>query len=58
MSAPLNNQNAVKEEAERASSFLHVRAVPRDKAGWVRAAQRRGQKLAAWVTETLNRASE
>lgn len=57
MSAPTKNQNAVKDEADVASSFLHVRAVPRDKAGWVKAAKRRKQKLAAWVTATLNTAS-
>lgn len=57
MPAPKDNQNAVKGEADVASSFLHVRAVPRDKAGWVKAAKRRKQKLAEWVTETLNTAS-
>lgn len=57
MTAPLNNQNAVKDEAELASSFLHIRAVPRDKAGWVKAAKRSRMKLAAWVTATLNEAS-
>lgn len=39
---------------EKASSFLHIRAYPRDKSSWVRSAQRRGLKLAVWVTETLN----
>jgi hypothetical protein len=57
MPAPEKNQNAVKDEADVASSFLHIRAVPRDKAGWVKAAKRRKQKLAGWVTETLNTAS-
>ncbi len=58
MPATANNQNAVKDEADVASSVLHIRAVPRDKAGWVKAAKRRGQKLAAWVTEELNSASK
>ncbi len=58
MSAPQKNQNAVKEEADKASSFLHVRAVPRDKSSWVRAANRDGKKLAAWVTDTLNQNSQ
>ncbi len=57
MPASEKNQNAVKEDAQLASSFLHVRAVPRDKAGWVKAAKRRNTKLAAWVTETLNTAA-
>lgn len=57
MPAPKENQNAAKPQAEKASSFLHIRAVPRDKAGWVRAAALRQQKLAEWVTAALNRAS-
>jgi predicted HicB family RNase H-like nuclease len=57
MPAPQGNENAAKAEADKASSFLHLRARRRDKAAWVRAASRRGQKLAAWVTETLNRAA-
>jgi len=57
MPAPQANQNAAKDAAQKASSFLHIRAVRRDKAAWVRAARRRGQKLASWVTETLNRAA-
>ena len=57
MPPPEKNKNAVKDEADVASSFLHVRVVPRDKAAWVRAAKRRKQKLAEWTTETLNRAA-
>ncbi len=56
MSAPAKNQNAAKPDAERLSSFLHVRVTPRDKAGWVKAAQRSGKKIAEWVTDTLNAA--
>lgn len=54
MPAPDKNKNAVKDVADKATSFLHVRAVPRDKAGWVKAAKRSRQKLAEWVTDTLN----
>ena len=57
MPAPEKNQNAVKDEADVASSFLHVRAVPSDKAAWVKAAKRRKKKLAEWTTETLNHAA-
>lgn len=39
---------------EKASSFLHIRAYPRDKSSWVRTAQRRGLKLAEHVTRTMN----
>lgn len=58
MPAPNGNHNAAKDEADKATSFLHVRAVPRDKAAWVKAAKRARQKLAEWVTATLNRAAE
>ena len=40
------------------TSFLHIRAVPREKSSWVRAANRHGKKLAQWVTESLNRAAD
>lgn len=58
MPAPLLNQNAAKPGPDRASSFLHIRAIPHDKAGWVKAANKQKIKLAAWVTETLNQASQ
>ncbi len=54
MSAPIKNQNAAKPDAERLSSFLHIRTLPRDKAGWVKAAARSGKKLAEWATDALN----
>jgi predicted HicB family RNase H-like nuclease len=57
MPAPAENQNAAKDEANVASSFLHVRVVPREKAAWVKAAKRRKKKLAEWTTETLNHAA-
>jgi len=57
MAAPVKNQNAAKAEADKATSFLHIRVVPREKSAWVRAANRRGKKLAEWVTDSLNRAA-
>ena len=56
MPAPKNNQNAAKEEAEKASSFLYIRATPADKASWVRTANRNKQKIAQWATAVLNEA--
>lgn len=53
MPAPSNNQNAVKGEAQKASSFLYIRCHPKAKAAWVRKAGRKG--LSAWTVETLNR---
>lgn len=38
-------------------SHLHVRCSSRDKAGWVKKAQREGLKTAEWVIRTLNEAS-
>jgi len=56
MSAPGKNQNAVKDEADRASSVLGpFRIQRRRKAAYVRAA--RGRKLTEWVFEHLDRAS-
>ena len=57
MSAPVQNQNAAKPEAEKASSFLYLRALKSDKAGWVRSARRAGKNLSEWATEILNRAA-
>ena len=58
MPAPEKNKFASKDEAERASSFLYVRAKKQDKAAWVRAAQRAGKKLSEWSTEILNKAAK
>jgi hypothetical protein len=57
MPAPPGNENAVKRSSDKATSFLHIRAVPREKAAWVRAANRSRQNLAQWVTDQLNRAA-
>jgi hypothetical protein len=47
----LNNKNAVKDEG-KATSHLHIRVTPEQKATWVKAAN--GKKLSEWVIETLN----
>lgn len=50
------NKNASKDEADKASSFIHARCLPSDKARWVKAAQSKNKKLTEWITETLNQA--
>lgn len=57
MAAEKGNKYAYKGD-EGKTSFLHIRATKEDKASWVKAANRNGQKLAQWVTETLNKAAE
>lgn len=39
---------------DKAESFLHIRVNTRDKAAWVKAAQREGIPLAQWVIKRLN----
>ena len=46
------NKNAVKDDGK--TSHLHIRVTPEQKAKWVKAAS--GQKLSAWVIDTLNKA--
>lgn len=53
----IGNQNAVKPEAEKATSFLQGRCKSSDKAMWVKQAQLRGMKLMPWVIQTLNLAT-
>lgn len=48
------NKNASKEVTK--SSVLTVRCTPQEKAAWVKSAK--GEKLAEWVTGTLNAASD
>lgn len=48
------NEQPQNPAGEAKTSFLHIKATPRDKTAWVRAAQRNRQKLEAWATETLN----
>ena len=50
----IGNTNAAKEETK--SSVLTVRCYPHEKAAWVNAAK--GQKLAEWVTSTLNKSAK
>lgn len=47
------NQNAVKDDG-KATSHLHIRVTPQQKAAWVHAAG--GRKLSEWVIDTLNKA--
>ena len=47
----LNNKNAVKDEG-KATSHLHIRVNPEQKAAWVKAAD--GKKLSEWVIDALN----
>jgi hypothetical protein len=53
--APKGSQNAKKYD-ELATSFLHIRVTPADKAKWVKAATGNGG-LSSWVIETLNKNS-
>lgn len=39
---------------DHASATLHCRVIGRDKAGWVKRAQKAGVSLAAWVVQQLN----
>ena len=50
----IGNTNAAKEVTK--SSVLTVRCYPHEKAAWVNAAK--GQKLAEWVTSTLNKSAK
>lgn len=52
MPAPKGNDYAQKGD-DPATSFLHVRCTPRQKSGWVKAAQRAGLKLTEWVIARL-----
>ena len=48
-----HNQNAKKPSNQVASSRLFMRCTPRQKASWVKAAQRAGLKLSEWVIARL-----
>jgi len=50
------NQNAAKPEADKASSFLHIRCGSEEKANWQRAKGK--ATLAMWVKEALNKAAK
>jgi hypothetical protein len=49
------NTNAQRGD-EAATSFIHARCTPHDKAGWVKAAQNENLKLTEWIVKTLNSA--
>ena len=55
MSNPQYPQKAEQAVTER-SSWLQIPVSSKQKAGWVRAAQAEGMKLAAWVVKTLDAA--
>ena len=48
------NQNALKDECDKASSHVHARCKPSDKAMWVKQAQKNNLKLTEWIIITLN----
>lgn len=50
------NKNAQRSD-EGATSFMHIRLTPSQKASYVKAAQREGKKLTEWVIESLDRQS-
>ena len=39
---------------EAATSYIHARCTPQDKAGWVKSAQAEKLKLTEWIVKTLN----
>ena len=39
---------------EAATSYIHARCTPQDKAGWVKSAQAENLKLTEWIVKTLN----
>ncbi len=54
MSAPKNNQNAVKDDRDKALSTVQFRCKREDKARWVKQAQKEGMKLSEWIISKLN----
>jgi hypothetical protein len=49
------NTNAQRSD-ETATSYIHARCTPKNKAGWVKAAQAQNLKLAEWIVKVLNSA--
>lgn len=49
------NKNAAKDDG--ATSFIHARCKPSDKAKWVKASQSEGLKLTEWIVKSLNSAA-
>lgn len=50
------NQHAAKDDADKASSYIHARCLQIDKANWEAAADREGLNLTKWMIKTLNAA--
>ncbi len=46
------NKNAIKDDS--ATSYIHARCKPSDKAMWVKCAQAEGLRLTEWIVKTLN----
>ena len=51
-------RNAAKPDDKRASSTVQFRVTPRQKAGYVKQAQREGKNLSEWVVGVLERELE
>lgn len=49
-------RNAAKEGC--ATSYIHARCRPEDKASWIAAAKSEGMKLTEWIVSTLNHATK
>ncbi len=56
--AMLGNNNAKKSDDDKASSFIHARCTPAEKAVWVRRANAENLKLTEWIIKNLNAAAE
>lgn len=52
-----NANSALKPGEEGATSFLHLRCKPSEKAAWVKAAESKGG-LSAWAIKVLNKAAK
>jgi hypothetical protein len=48
------NQNALKSDDDKATSYIHARCLPSDKARWVKQAQAEKMKLTEWIVKRLN----
>lgn len=55
LGAKPGNTNAQR-GTESATSYIHARCTPRDKAAWVKAAQAQNLKLTEWIVKVLNSA--
>jgi len=55
MPAPKKNRNAVKPEGEKASTWLHVRVILKDKQSWQKEARALKITMSSVVVDLLNR---